>query len=170
MEGGMSVAILLLLLATGAAGTAEFDGRLALEGETVVFSFGTGDGRVLSVCVGNGGEYLVYRFGTPDGVELQYPEDPGPGSWDLFDYSWYFRAQGPGGEGLDLHYLRFGNRDVAYTVYDECWSPDSGPDQTAAGVRVESGGKEMDIRGLPGSVTGTLSDLRWEYGDRWGEH
>jgi hypothetical protein len=161
------LAILLLLLSTG---TVESDGLPALEGEMVVFSFETGDGRILAVCVGEDRGYLVYRFGTPGDVELQYPEDPGPGSWDLFDYSWYFRARGPGGEGLDLHYLRFENRDVAYTVYEECWSPDSGPDQTAVGVRVESEGKEMDIRGLPGSSTGTLSDLRWEYGDMWEEH
>jgi hypothetical protein len=156
----------LLLLIPVIAATSGFDEHLSLEGELVVFSFGTADGKVLSLCVGEGEEYIVYRFGTQDEVELQYPADPGPDSWDHFHYSFYFRGGGPENEGMDLQYLGFENRDVTYTVYDEYYSPD---ETISVGVRVVADGKEVDIRGISGTRYGSLSDLR-VYGFHWEEH
>ena len=87
-------------------------------GETTVLSFQTEAGlRTISLCEGAGSTYMVYRSGRPKHIELQYPRVANTNSWRSFEFAGYSREGGASNDAMGDYTLRFVNRDVVYTVF-----------------------------------------------------
>ncbi len=72
------------------------------------------------------------------------------------------RGGGPGNAGEDLNYLEFQNENTKYEVYEEYSAEDN---KTSVGIKVNMNNsrKEVDIKGLPKSIRGSLVPLRYDY-------
>ncbi len=82
--------------------------KYILSNETVIFSFNTQNGKVLTVNKDKENKYIIYRFGTKDKVEFEYPNKL-ESSWTNFKYSYYLRGGGVQNEAMDMNSLEFVN-------------------------------------------------------------
>ncbi|MEA4832839.1 hypothetical protein SDC9_118917 [bioreactor metagenome] len=134
--------------------------NLCSENEQLLFSFKTEDSlKTLSVCISEmQPDYIVYRFGKEDNIELEYPENIAD-SWNKFTYSYYLRGGGADNEGMDLNYLTFINCGFEYRIYEEYTASDN---KTRVGIKITDTvtKKETEIKGLSGSIIGSLIQLR----------
>ena len=129
-------------------------------GETSIFSFSLEDGSRVFLCVGEDEEYLTFRMLRADTLIFQYPAVPDSNSWRLFEYSSYSRGVGAANMGMDINSLTFDADSVVYTLYDEYYAED---ESYHDGLRMVSPRGEVDLEGVPESVTGSLIPFRFDY-------
>jgi len=129
-------------------------------GETSIFSFSLEDGTRVLLCAGEDDEYLIFRLLAADSLIFQYPAVPDSNSWRLFEYSSYSRGGGAANLGMDINSLTFGTDSVMYTLYDEYYAED---ESYSDGLRMVSPVGEIDLEGVPESVTGSLIPFRFDY-------
>lgn len=164
---GAMLAILLICSLTACkvpkppdAPKVQYDENLCAENEEVLFYFKvTQSAKALAICTStNQPDYIVYRYGTREKIELEFPASKVE-SWQQFTYSYYLRGGGPGNEGLDLNYLRFGNGGYKYEVYQVYSAAD---DAMQVGVRItdKATNKRTEIKGVSESMKGSLAVLR----------
>lgn len=131
------------------------------DNEEVLFSFKVENSpKILSVCLAKTQpDYIVYRFGTKDKIELEFPQNNDSDSWSSFIYSYYLRGGGTENEGMDMNYLVFENGGYEYKVYEEFIHKDK---DTQVGIRitVKLTKQKTDIKGLSGTIQGSLIKLR----------
>jgi hypothetical protein len=131
---------------------------LCKKNETMVFSFLTKSRKTVSICVADGESYIVYRLGTKNKIELEFPGTKSD-SWSKFRYSYYMRGGAAGNDGMDINYLRFEDKGLYFSVYEEYSAVDN---KKACGIKTinESSGRETDTAGIPDSIRGSLTTLR----------
>jgi hypothetical protein len=131
---------------------------LCAANETNVYSFQTASKKTVSLCKERSEKYMVYRFGTQAKTELQFPEQLDEASWKKFTYRFYLRGGGKENDAKDLNWVSFTNKGVEYTVYSEYYSENNA---IKVGITVTTPeGKDIDIKGVTKSQTGTLTDFR----------
>lgn len=123
--------------------------------EQNIYSFETTKGKLLSLCQASDQQYMVYRYGKKGAIELQFPDKLDKSSWEQFTYSYQLRG-GVANEGLDLNSVIFKIGNTKYEVYQD-WSAAAG---SSIGVRVNTNGQIIDIKGIQRTVAGSLMDLR----------
>ncbi len=125
---------------------------LASEGQKVIFSFKTQNGKTLSLLTDAGENYLVYRYGTPQNVELQYPNPVTGESWKKFRFEGYKTPT------LYLMHVIFDNSGTKYIIYYNKFTKT--PNDNKIGVQVVTGNKRKDIRGKMNTLKGSLEYFR----------
>ncbi|MBN2893843.1 MAG: hypothetical protein JXL97_18385 [Bacteroidales bacterium] len=123
---------------------------LASPEQTVLFSFKTESGKVLSLLTDSEENYLIYRFGKPDKVEFRFPEIVDNTSWEKF----YFESYKTDNDYL-LH-IYFINVDYQYTIYMNEYPNSSADNKTGVQVKSINTNKTTDIRAVNSSITGSL--------------
>lgn len=126
--------------------------------EELIYAFDMEDGLHLSLAKASDDSYLVYRYGTQEDIQLEFPKDLSK-SWSSFTYSHYLKGGGLENEGLEENLLRFNIGDLAYTVQDVYYAPEDWY-YPALSISNESTGEEVELRGRPKSMKGSLIRLR----------
>jgi len=129
-----------------------------LPSETVIFSFNTQNGKIVTLNKEKNNHYIVYRFGTKSKTEFEY-SDTTNDSWTKFTYSFYLRGGGVKNEGMDLDYVYFINKNYKYVIYNTYVAVG---DKLNVGIKIIelTTGKVSDIKGDIKTRKGTLSDFR----------
>ena len=129
-----------------------------LPSETVIFSFNTQNGKIVTLNKENNNHYIVYRFGTRNKTEFEY-SDTTKSSWTKFTYSFYLRGGGVQNEGMDLNYVYFINKNYKYVIYNTYVAAD---EKISVGIKIVDlkTGKISNIKGDIKTRKGTLSDFR----------
>ncbi len=126
---------------------------LATPDQTVIFSFKTKNGKVMSLLTDDEENYLVYRFGKPDKIELQYPETVTSDSWQKFYFEGYKSS------AVNLMHIIFTNTNYQYIIYYNKFY--ATPEDNKIGVQVVgSNGNKVDIRADMNSVYGGMNFFR----------
>lgn len=143
---------------TGANTKVKYDDNLCTDDEDVLYSFKTANSsKIVSICISKTQpDYIVYRFGTKDNIELEYPSDKND-SWSKFEYMYYSPEVGSLKTDQSQNALVFMNNEYTYIVYQ-----DFRGNTPTVGIRIGNKTKKetTEIKGLPESVTGSLSKLR----------
>lgn len=126
-------------------------------GEEVVISFKTKDGKNLFVVKAKDNSYIQYRFGTAKKFELEFPKQRDASSWKKFQYNHYVRGGGIQNAGMDIGNLSFENEGVKYVVYKSYFAED---DEEDAGIKLYlKDGLKKSIRADIATVKGCICDL-----------
>ena len=130
-----------------------------LKNEEIVFSFQTGNGKIMTLCKAKDNAYLVYRFGSNAKVELEYPSIKNKSSWQKFTYAFYLRGGGIQNEAMDLNELSFENEGIFYTIYQNYVARKN---KYEIGIDIEdvNNHKTFHIIGRKQTQKGTLIDFR----------
>lgn len=122
--------------------------------EEPVFSFKEKrQGKFASVCKEKDSKYLTYRFGRKEKIELQYPYQLDPSSWNNFTFSGMHRPGGKKNAGFGSYSLSFINGDSEYVLFQE-WDDEKG--SYVIGINVAAHGKSVTLLGRKDSQEGSL--------------
>jgi hypothetical protein len=132
--------------------------KYLLPNETVIFSFNTQNGKIVTVNKDKENKYIIYRYGTKDNVEFEFP-NKSKSSWTNFKYSSYLRGGGIQNEGMDLNYLSFVNEKFKYVIYDTYYARGNNQNVGIKIIDLKSN-KVTNIKGLVKTRKGTLVDFR----------
>lgn len=155
----MRYGVLIILLLIGLEGHSQTAPGYQLENESVIYSFRTKNGKVMSLCMDTAEAYIVYRFGGRNKVELEFPEK-NVESWKKMCYSYYFRGGGFENSGLDLNEAFFEKDGDEYVVFENYSSEDESFETGIKVIEIKSG-KQTEMPADPDSRKGSLIDLRF---------
>ncbi|MBK6732184.1 MAG: hypothetical protein IPG60_14945 [Bacteroidetes bacterium] len=91
------------------------------EGEHLILSFKTTEGKVVSLSTEENNTYIIFRYGTKHNINLEFPANDSM-SWKQISYSYYLRGGGVANEGLDLNYVYFESDSLQYVLYDNFYA------------------------------------------------
>lgn len=148
-----NILLVLLTLSTNIFGQA-----FTLPNETVIFSFDTYNGKMVSLSKDTANKYIIYRFGARDKVEFEFP-DKSKNSWRDFKYSFYLRGGGTRNEGMDLNYIYFTNKGFKYIIYDTYFAVGNKQEIGIKIINLETN-KTTNIKGDRKSRKGTMVNFK----------
>jgi hypothetical protein len=131
-----------------------FAKNLCEQQEKVIFAFESRNGKILSLCKAQQGNYLVYRFGVVGAVEFQFPKKLDAGSWNAFEFSGQKRV-GLNNAGFGDYSISFSNGAAEYSIFQE-WDIDE--KIYSIGVNIVTSAKKTTINGVKKTRRG-----RWCY-------
>lgn len=128
-----------------------------LPNEETVFSFKTGNGKVMALVKDKKNEYIQYRFGSKDHVEMEFPDERTKESWKKFQYNSYHRGGGKENAGMEVDNLSFTNNAYQYLLFRTYFAED---EKVTAGIIVmDSKGKETRISSNYKTIEGCICNL-----------
>ncbi len=131
--------------------------KLLYDNEELVYSFTTKNQKKVVIAKDRSNRYIQYRYGSSGKVELEFPKDRTPESWNRFQYNSYRRGGGKQNAGMEIDNLRFSNNGYTYLIYRTYFSED---DTKSAGIIItDPQNKEVKIKGIPQTIKGCICNL-----------
>ncbi|HET8963777.1 MAG TPA: hypothetical protein VFM99_07765, partial [Chitinophagales bacterium] len=129
-----------------------------IEGEHLILSFKTPDGKYVSLCAEENNAYLIFRYGTKHNIDFEFPTKDSI-SWQQFNFSYYLRGGGDKNEGLDLNYVYFKLDSLHYVLYNNFSATANSQSTGIKIINLQTGGI-TDMPAKPKSIKGNLLQLR----------